>query len=260
MIDFHNHFLPNVDDGPKSIEETIDMLRFAHNQGITEVVQTVHYQHPKMDGKNVEYKFLKEKIKETQRLIKQQNLNIKLHLSAEVFYLPNLVKLIDNPLLTIGNKKFMLIEFTPSIYPTGYEEQFFELQNAGVTPIIAHPERYRFIKNDITILDKWIDRGYIIQIDAGSVIGQFGKIIKNFSLKMIKNGYVHILGSDSHNNKKRNFCLKECYELIKKLFSFELVELLNQNSELLLKGESLKKVKNKSNILSKKSFNFRLKW
>ena len=52
MIDFHNHVLPNVDDGPKTIEESIEMLKFASNQGITDVVNTVHFQHPKMDGKN----------------------------------------------------------------------------------------------------------------------------------------------------------------------------------------------------------------
>ena len=54
MIDFHNHILPDVDDGPKIIEESLEMLKFAEKQGITDVVNTVHFQHPKMDGKNVD--------------------------------------------------------------------------------------------------------------------------------------------------------------------------------------------------------------
>ena len=57
MIDFHNHILPDVDDGPKVLSESLDMLRHASSQGITEVVQTVHFQHPKMEGKNVDYDF-----------------------------------------------------------------------------------------------------------------------------------------------------------------------------------------------------------
>ena len=58
MIDFHNHIIPNVDDGPKEIDESLDMLRTASKQGITEIVQTVHFQHPKMEGKNVDYDYL----------------------------------------------------------------------------------------------------------------------------------------------------------------------------------------------------------
>ena len=91
MIDFHNHVLPNVDDGPKTIEESIEMLKLASNQGITDVVNTVHFQHPKMENKNVDYNYLLEKVENLKLKLKQENININLHLSAEVFYLPNLV-------------------------------------------------------------------------------------------------------------------------------------------------------------------------
>ena len=64
MIDFHNHILPGVDDGAKSIEMSIEMLKIAQKQGITDIVSTVHFQHPKMDGKNTEYSFINEKCKE----------------------------------------------------------------------------------------------------------------------------------------------------------------------------------------------------
>ena len=93
MIDFHNHILPNVDDGPKTIEESLEMLKFAAKEGITEVVNTVHFQHPKMDGRNVEYSYLKNKVYELQNELIKNKINIKIHLSAEVFYLPNLVYL-----------------------------------------------------------------------------------------------------------------------------------------------------------------------
>ena len=59
MIDFHNHILPNVDDGPKTLEESMNMIRHANSQGITDIINTVHFQHPKMDKKNVEFDFLK---------------------------------------------------------------------------------------------------------------------------------------------------------------------------------------------------------
>ena len=125
MIDFHNHILPNVDDGPRLIEESIDMLKYASEQGITDIINTVHYQHPKMHDKNVDYEYLKNKVELLQKASDDKNLNIKIHLSAEVFYLPNLLEVSKNPLTIIGNK-YMLIEFTSNIYPTGYEDEFYK--------------------------------------------------------------------------------------------------------------------------------------
>ena len=234
MIDFHNHVLPNVDDGPKSIEESMEMLKHANIQGITDIVQTVHFQHPKMDGKNVTYDFLKQKTQLLQNEINKNKLNIKLHLAAEVFYLPNLNQIANNPLLTIGDGKYMLVEFSSNIYPSGYEDVFFKLQSNGVTPIIAHPERYRFIQDDINILNTWIDRGYIIQVDAGSIIGQFGKSTKKITNEIINKGYFHLIGSDAHNNKKRNFCIKDAYDYLENVYSIKLVDNLKNNASNIL--------------------------
>ena len=126
MIDFHNHILPNVDDGANSIEESIEMLKCAEKQGITDVVNTVHFQHPKMDNKNVEYDYLKNEVAKLQDIVNKEKINIKIHLSAEVFYLPNLVEISSNPLVTLGKGKFMLVEFKSNIYPTGFEDEFLD--------------------------------------------------------------------------------------------------------------------------------------
>jgi len=79
MIDFHNHVLANVDDGPKSLDESIDMLKTAEKQGITDIINTVHFQHPKMEGKNVEYKYLESKVNDLQIILNKKNrvINIK---------------------------------------------------------------------------------------------------------------------------------------------------------------------------------------
>ena len=239
MIDFHNHFLPNVDDGPSSMDISIDMLRNASKQGIAHVVQTVHYQHPKMEGKNVEYEFLVGQVKNLEKKLAEEKINIKISLSAEVFYLPNLLDIYTNPLVTIGNSKYMLIEFRTNLFPFGYEQQFYNLQLKGITPIIAHPERYRFIQNDIGILSSWKERGYIIQVDAGSPIGQFGKNVQDISREIIDYELLHLIGSDAHNNKKRNFCISESYNFIEKAKSAEFVEQLKLNVENLLNGNEI---------------------
>ena len=254
MIDFHNHVLPNVDDGPKTMEESMSMVRYAAKQGITEIVQTVHFQHPKMDGKNVEFDYLDSKVKKLQSQIDKQKLNVKIHLSAEVFYLPNLIKISSNPLVTVGGGKYMLIEFATSIFPEGYETQFYNLQLNGITPIVAHPERYRFVQNDIEIIKSWIERGYVIQIDAGSILGNFGKKTKEVALKIINKGYIHLIGSDAHNNKKRNFCIKSAYDFLEDNID---ISIIKDNAKKILIGEGninniqfLKKNKT-SSIMSK---------
>ena len=99
MIDFHNHVLPNIDDGSKSLEVSIEMLKCAHEQGITDVVNTVHFQHPKVEGRIINYDSIKKATIDLQKEIDDIDLPIKLHFGAEVYYQPNLLNIKDNPLL-----------------------------------------------------------------------------------------------------------------------------------------------------------------
>ena len=88
---------------------SLNMLREAEREGITDIVNTVHFQHPKMDGKNVGYVYLKNIMEDFQNTINKKKINIKMHLSAEVFYLPNLVEISSIPFVTFGNKKIVCI-------------------------------------------------------------------------------------------------------------------------------------------------------
>ena len=270
MIDFHNHILPDVDDGSKSIEMTLDMLRSAESQGITEIVNTVHFQHPKMENKNVDYDFIQDKVKMIQSILKDSDIKIKIHSASEVFYLPNLTNILDNPITTFGKGKYMLIEFQTLLLPDSYKDEFFKLQLKGITPVIAHPERYLKVQNDLKILEEWINLGYIIQIDCGSVLGKFGKDAKIASHYIIKNNLCHLIGSDAHNNTKRNFCLLDAYQAINNLAGEDYIIYLKNNSQAIIKGEKIslpligvKQVshqKNKFSILKKyiyKMLNFK---
>ena len=93
------------------------MLKYAMDQGITDVVNTVHFQHPKVEGMDISYDRIKNEINRLQDILKQNGINVKIHIGSEVFFLPNLLQLIDNPLATFGNGKYMLIEFHPHNIP-----------------------------------------------------------------------------------------------------------------------------------------------
>ena len=237
MIDFHNHIIPNLDDGSKSIDMSINMLKEAESQGITDIINTVHYQHPKMENKNTSYDFIINEINKLQKIVNDHNINIKIHPASEVFFKFNLTEILDNPITTFGNGKYMLIEFQRLSFPKGYEDEIFNLQLKGVTPIIAHPERYRGIQKDINLAKTWIERGYLIQIDCASIIGRFGKETQIAAVKLLKNGLCHLIGSDAHNDKNRNFFLKQALLETKKIVGKDSTLLIKNNSKKIFKGE-----------------------
>ncbi len=239
MIDFHNHILPNVDDGSKSLEMSLSMLRYASKQGITDVVNTVHYQHPKVEDADITYNRIKKEINILQSELNRIDIPINIHIGSEVFFLPNLMEIKDEPLTTIGNGKYMLVEFQPHIIPSTHKQIFFDLKMCGITPVIAHPERYKPVQKDISIVYNWLNTGCLIQVDAGSVIGNLGKSARITAEQIIKKKWCQILGSDAHDNLKRNFVLKEAFLITKKWIGKDAMSLVLDNPKSLLYGEPI---------------------
>ena len=236
MIDFHNHIIPNLDDGSNSVEMSLNMLKEAQSQGITDIINTVHFQHPKMLKKNTDYDYVVNEIKKIEEVAKSNGININIHPASEVFFQFNLRKILENKITTFGNGKYMLIEFQKLSFPKDYEQELFKLQLEGITPIMAHPERYRGVQKDINLAKTWIERGYLIQIDCASIVGGFGKDIQITSLELLKNGFCHLVGSDAHNDSKRNFLMKPALQKIEELINQEAVETIKDNSLQILNG------------------------
>jgi protein-tyrosine phosphatase len=252
MIDFHNHVLPNVDDGAKTLDISIKMLKKAFNQGITEVVNTVHFQHPKVEGKNISYDFIKKSKNSLELELRKRNIPIKIHIGAEVFYQPNLLEIKDNPLVNFNKGKYMLIEFNPQIIPENHVDNLFKLKLSGITPIIAHPERYRLVHNNFNIINDWLNLGCLIQVSAGSILGSMGKILKKTASKIISSNSCHILGSDAHNHQNRNFMLKEAFEKVEKMIGSRARKLVLDNPRAIINGKIIKPGEQK--VLKKSTF------
>ena len=239
MIDFHNHILPDVDDGSKSTDISLEMLRFAQSQGITEVVNTVHFQHPKMEKKLISYEIIKKKTDKLQNLLNQNKIDIKLHFGSEVYFLPNLMRIKNNPLTTFGNGKYMLIEFPLIQVPELQKKHLFDLKLSGVTPIIAHPERYITVQDDLSMVTTWLEAGCLIQVDAGSILGKLGKKSKEVAEKILKNGWCQIIGSDSHDNSNRNFCLREAHDYVMRWIGVDGKKMFSDNPKKVLEGNPI---------------------
>ncbi|MFL3009195.1 MAG: tyrosine-protein phosphatase [Candidatus Neomarinimicrobiota bacterium] len=239
MIDFHNHILPRLDDGSSSIETTLNMLRRAEEQGITEIVNTTHYKHPKMLDKEINYNIVKDNMINIEKLISQNGINIKLHAGAETFFHEDLLKLVDDKLATFCNGKYMLIEFLTNFLPPNHRQVLYELKMRGITPIIAHPERYKDVQENVGLVANWLESGCIVQIDAGSPLGYFGMNAKRTSEIIIKNQWCQIIGSDAHDDKKRNFCLYDSLKYVRGLIGDCANKLVYENPKSVIEGRSI---------------------
>ena len=199
LADIHTHILPGIDDGADSVEVAIELLYEEQKQGITDVVLTPHF--------NIQETTIQEfllKREESFKLLlkemeKHPSLNsLNLHLGAEVKYNPNLIysDVFD---LCINNTSYLLLELTMS-HPFNFEQTALWMLSKGISPILAHVERYDYICTNPKLLENLLYAGVVFQCNASSLYSKhYGKRVK----KLMKHGYVQVLASDTHNMNSR---------------------------------------------------------
>ena len=195
FIDTHTHILPGIDDGAKDLEESLLILKDAIMAGVKEIILTPHFPYSGVEISKISYRF--ESFGET---VSQRGMDVKLHLGAELMLCPELPKLIkEDKRLTINSKgKYALIEMPPFEIPIYASTVFFDMLVDGVTPVWAHPERCYDVVDDYRVAYHYRDSGVLLQINAGSLLGMYGKKIRHTALALLKNGCGHIVASDVH--------------------------------------------------------------
>ncbi len=210
--DIHTHILPGIDDGAENIETSLKLIAAEKKMGVTDIALTPHFRlsdiSPEkfLERRNESFKALEEKLNETGLFS-----DMRFHLGAEVRYDPNLVH-IDIEKLCIGNTSYLLLEPT-GVFPFNFENTLSFMLCRGITPILAHIERYDYILKDFSFLEKLIDSGVVIQCNASSVCG---KRRSSTVLKLIKRGYVDLIASDCHDEVYRPPMLIDAYNKLKK--------------------------------------------
>ena len=213
FIDIHSHLIPQFDDGPKEYRESLEMLKQAADQGITDVFATSHFNEWIPEEAETEYF---EKLSLLREKATEEKLPITIHSGAEIFYhqyVENTVK--KSKVTTLGNwGQYVFLEFPMFQMPDGAEEVLFRLAAEKFIPIVAHPERYvKIIERPRRILN-FIRYGGLLQVNGGSIIGHFGKEIQKLAIQLLEKELVHFIASDSHSPKSRQFILKPVYEFL----------------------------------------------
>lgn len=215
MIDMHNHILQGVDDGSKSLEESINLVKKARAHGMTGLVLTPHYMKGAMD---TSVHILKERFETLQEALKAENIDIPLYLGHELYLDPRLIDdLKEEKCMSINKGAYVLMELPLKSDVHRLEAFVHELKIAGYKPILAHPERYAFVHKDINAISTLIDDGVAMQMNMSSLKGYYGKTVKKVARKMVKRGWVHCIGSDVHREKSSVLDIKHPLKYLRKM-------------------------------------------
>jgi tyrosine-protein phosphatase YwqE len=198
IVDLHSHLLPGLDDGVKSMEESMSCLIALSSLGYKKVITTPHIMTPYYPNEPEQISVAAEEVKET--LIKR-SIDMELEVAAEYYLDDYFFDLLDrgNKLLTLpGN--LVLIELSMVAKPGFLMESIFRILSKGLTPIIAHPERYLYFRGEMHIFEKLKLSGCLFQLNLMSLTGYYGSSVKKMAGVLLASGLIDYLGSDLHNS------------------------------------------------------------
>ncbi|WP_017723020.1 tyrosine-protein phosphatase [Staphylococcus xylosus] len=239
MIDIHNHILVDVDDGPKSIDEAIKLLKQAKYEGATDIVATPHHLHTRYSN---DIQKVKVKLNELKNNPDIKGLGLRLYAGQEIRITDRIIDDLENSKIEgINGSRYLLLEFPSNEVPHYSNQLFYELQTMGYVPIIAHPERNKAIVQNMDLLFELVNSGALSQITTSSLLGEFGSNVRKLSLKMIDNNLAHFIASDAHNVTNRPFMLKQLFNERKLKSYYEELESYLENGKAVLENERISK-------------------
>jgi protein-tyrosine phosphatase len=239
MIDLHCHILPNVDDGPKELAESVEMARQAVEQGIKTIIATPHHRNEKYENHG---QTIFGQVEEFSRVLKSENIDLTVLPGQETRIFGEMVEGLESgEILPLNQGKYVFVELPSGHVPRYTGQLLFDIQLKGFIPVIVHPERNQEIIENPEVLYQLVKKGALTQVTASSVSGHFGKTIKKFSLQLIEANLTHFVASDAHNTSSRGFKMVEAYDVIAKNFGIEAVYMFRENAELVVQGKSVYK-------------------
>ncbi|KMT64460.1 tyrosine-protein phosphatase [Catenovulum maritimum] len=239
MIDLHSHILVGLDDGAKTFEDALAMLRCAASQGVSHVLATPHI-HPGIYDNNINT--IQTAFVELCNKIADSDINITLGYAAEVRICPEILFWVKTGALPFigrdGQYNLLLLEFPHSHIPSGSLKLIDYLLEHKIKPIIAHPERNREIRKTPRLLQTFVDKGCYFQITSASLLGDFGESSKQLAWQLLHDKLTVYVASDMHNLTGRSCKMAEAYFAVsqklglafaKKVFYTTALNLITEN-------------------------------
>jgi len=236
FIDIHNHLIAHWDDGAEDWDMSLEMLRQGMEDGIEQVICTPHILSTNDLQREDEVISLYEELK---RRAKEAGIPIKIHLGAELYIQPDMM--LDRKICTLAqNGRYFLVEFSMSMIPDFVAQKFFDYLLEDKIPIIAHPERNVSIINAPQKAYEFVERGALLQVNAGSLYGIFGSRVQTAAVQLMDANLVHFIASDGHDLNKRPLLLRKAFEIVKEKWGDKRAEkLFYENQVKMINAEDI---------------------
>ncbi|HOI44973.1 MAG TPA: hypothetical protein PLX50_05135 [Candidatus Aminicenantes bacterium] len=203
MIDLHCHILPGLDDGARTIEESVAMARLAAEDGVRTIVATPHLFRGQFGAGG--FGVIELRRRELAEEIRRQGIALEILAGAEVHISHNLIEEIrkNRAYLVLAGSPYMFLEFPTEHVFSGVRELLFELMTEGVTPIIAHPERNSVFTENPGLLFDLIEMGGLAQANGRSFMGGYGSLVEETAFRFLEWNFIHFIASDGHSPRSR---------------------------------------------------------
>lgn len=237
MIDVHHHCLPATDDGPRDLEEAVDLCLMAADEGIETIVATPHvmrgrWQNTSRPRLQATLESLRQKLGPTPRLL----------LGSEYFFAHDMAEVLESGtgIIPLAGSRYVLVEFNSSSVPPLIEQAFYRVQMAGWTPLIAHPERNLVFQSRPDLLAMLVERGARTQVTAASFLGDFGRDAASSANRWLSQGLIHVIASDAHNTTRRPPRIRAAMDVLVDLAGERIVRALTiDNPAAIIAGQPL---------------------
>ncbi|MCC7220848.1 MAG: capsular biosynthesis protein [Candidatus Contendobacter sp.] len=207
MIDLHCHLLPSIDDGAPDIATSLSMARIAVGDGITVTACTPHIYPGLYENTGP---VIRQAVAKLQTQLDTAGIALQVTSGADAHLDPNLVAdLRSGRVPSLHNSRYFLLEPPHHVAPPRLEEMVFNLLTAGYVPVVTHPERLSWIEDRYEIFVELVKKGAWMQVTAGSLTGRFGAAAQYWGERLLDEGWVHILATDSHGVDRRPPLLAE---------------------------------------------------
>ncbi|MBU1344816.1 MAG: hypothetical protein KKE44_19200 [Proteobacteria bacterium] len=233
MIDIHCHILPGLDDGPKNLEQAVEMAVLAKQSGISKIIATPHFLNMVYA---VDFKAVYTGATVLSRELKKQKISLEIFSGAEIRIAHNTGLLLKKGLLpSLANSKYYLFELPDIFIKDGILRVLQQLREQEIFPIIAHPERNHTIMKNPGVINDFGNEKALFQVTGDSVLGKNGKLCQKITKDMIQLGQVQFIGSDGHDIEFRKPSLENVYKAVKKISDEKTArKILIENPEMIL--------------------------
>lgn len=236
MIDLHSHILPGIDDGAADLETSLEMARAAINDGIQIMACTPHIT-PGVYNNDADT--IEAAVSDLRRALELRNLRLELVVGADVHISPNMGEhLVSGEWPRLAGTQYFLFEPPHHVMPPHLHRIADSLMDDGLVPVLTHPERLSWIDTHYDMIGALRELGVLLQLTAGSLTGDFGSTAKYWADRMLADGFVDLLATDTHDPKRRPPVLSRAREYVAQRYGEAVANgLVHDNPRAILNGD-----------------------